>query len=1046
MPGMVSMLEGVRMEEVKTVGMADVQGGLKAEGRVVFVNEAVGSLSQGIPQGKASNEHHHHIAQQIDASRKPPPLLATLVPPKAPRSSRRAAATMLRGTGSTLDETPVISPMMRTDVIQRTSSEGSGSSGPGSKLWRLRTSIKKMGMNSSKEDKPWVHKSHSNLAESETNDSLLNETGSASNVLLENPESNFRQLQVLVQRMRSAPSGPNHVDAAYKEFAKIKDQCAALCRAILQEELKRARDIANGSEVIARRGSSIESPRSPSGLFDTRSSFSGRSLAEVVTGSVGKGPSTTDTWLSLIRDWKTCLESLTEAFKTSLADTYKSYERDATQEMVDALFASKRFRREAVHRMRNASVTRVMSADPQFFPRYEIRFRNYEKTKQEASDIRNLLQAGESGISPDRAIEEFPIAPHGDVILEFCNTNVESAINDPVLRFRVSSYMLAETSPIFARMFSGQASSLQLHDDDDISVLLPSAPTKYICKDGSEAKLYRMPQCELNRLGSLEILLHAAHMHNEKVPREISFEQFVAIAECCMRYKSTSPLELMVEHRWLPQWMHKGADDMPDGLLVISYAFGLRQLFARMSKTAILNLVDERELEAKPWPRKIKDKIWAVRCAKVAQVHACCISTAQEYIRPSSPHPPEQPESPSAQGSSRGSFLAATGPSTALTSVPRCPKGSHWCDATNLGWLMLVYNEMNLLCHIMLPNALSHLPASQPQPRSLAQIVEHLKKVPGAPAPVHRGGVCDPGPAFRAAVNDIYNSVSGLTLYDISGKSHGWALSKHREREPQTQLATGLGRMAMVDDHSHSVVTEFPEAVQLQIFGEIDELDDLHSAAMTSQSFYETYKKHELFLMRNILRQDRRRAGTLRRPVALSLSNAEEKILKTESDVLKAFPSRDGADAVTLHSDNEDDDEDYSDFDDDMSIYGSVAPSTHQSISSRGPQGLDQRRSIDPLRIRTGGSVRTPRPQTANSSAGGSPTTPRQVALEPSTVRSSSPAKPTVYLTEDINEPPLTEEEAHRILWPESAIRATAPLETNLLSGVEGLREKFRRT
>lgn len=681
------------------------------------------------------------------------------------------------------------------------------------------------------------------------------------------------------------------------------------------------------------------------------------------------------------------------------------------------------------------------------FPRYEIRFRNYEKVKQELNDIRQLLQSGESGISPDRQIDEYPITPRGDTVLEFLNPPIDaSTINDPVLRFRVSSHMLAETSPIFARMFSGHSGSLQVHDDDDVNALLPPPPTRYICKDGTEAKLYRMPQRELNTLGSIEILLHAAHMHNDKVPREVSFEQFVAIAECCMRYKSTSPLELMVEHRWLPQWMHKGADEMPDGLLVISYAFGLRQLFARMSKTAIMNLVDEKELNLKRWPQKIKDKIWAVRCAKVAQVNHCCINTVQEYIRPTFPRTPEV-ETPPPQDP-RGSFFAPVVPATPLTSIPRCPKGSHWCDATNLGWLMLVYNEMDLLLHIMRPNVLSHLANAPPRARSLAQMVDALRRIPSPATPVHRG-VCDPGPAFRAAVSDIYNSVSGLTLFEISGISHGWALSKHNQREPQTTLATGLGRMANVD-HNHSVVTEFPEIVRLRIFCNIDDLDDLHAVARVNRGFYDTYKKHELFLMRNILRMDRKRAGTLRRPMPLSISNAEEKVLKTESDVIKANPNPDAADAVTLRSDDEDE-EDYSDFEDDMSLYSSIAPSSLNRsvgrVSSIRSHGPDQRRSAEPLRIRTGSPngppITTPAPRSTGFS---SPTTPRQVPLDrPPPITATSPAKPTVTLTEDIDEPPLTEEEAHRILWPEAAIRAvSSPMIVQPPPGVEGIREKFR--
>lgn len=572
-----------------------------------------------------------------------------------------------------------------------------------------------------------------------------------------------------------------------------------------------------------------------------------------------------------------------------------------------------------------------------------------------------MLQAGESGISPDRNLEEFLIAPHGDAVLEFANTP-----DDPVLRFRVSSHMLSETSPIFARMFSGRSSSLELYDDDDIVAQLPPPPTKYACKDGTDAKLYRMPQRELNRESALEILLHAAHMHNERVPREITFEQFVAIAECCMLYKSTSPLELIVEHRWLPQWIHKGVDDMPDGLLVISYAFGLRQLFSRMSKTAILNLVDEKELQAKPWPQKIKDKIWAVRCAKIAQAHACCVSTAQEYLRPPSGTPTEELEAlPVTDPRS-----AANATATTLTSVPRCPKGSHWCDATNLGWLMLVYNEMNILSHLMRPNVLSHIPRAPPPARSLAQMVDILRSIPTPPTPVHRG-VCDPCPAFRAAINDIYNSVLGLTLFDISGKSHGWALSKHRESEPQNQLNKGLGRMAAADK-TYTVAAEFPESVRLRIMCEIVDLDDLHAAAMTSRAWYEVYKKHELFLMRNILRK-----GRTSFPVG-----AEEKVLKREADVMKT-EAKTEADGVTLCSDSDDDD--------DESLY---------SADSETVPG-------------------TPRPST-----------PRQV---------TEPTPKEAIVTTEIDEPPLTEDEARRILWPEEAIEAEPPAPME-----EGLREKFR--
>lgn len=167
--------------------------------------------------------------------------------------------------------------------------------------------------------------------------------------------------------MRAAPSGTSHVDQAYKEFTKIKDRCSTLCLAIMQEEIKPLRTSSSVTDTLIRQDSYTESPRSP-GMLDNRSSFSGRSLAEVFSaGGVNRlGIHGSELWMGPVRDWKVCVETLNDTFRTSLAETYKSYERDATHEMVEALFHNKKFRREAVNRMRNASVTRVLSADPQF--------------------------------------------------------------------------------------------------------------------------------------------------------------------------------------------------------------------------------------------------------------------------------------------------------------------------------------------------------------------------------------------------------------------------------------------------------------------------------------------------------------------------------------------------------------------------------------------------------------------------------------------------------------------------------------------------------
>jgi hypothetical protein len=57
---------------------------------------------------------------------------------------------------------------------------------------------------------------------------------------------------------------------------------------------------------------------------------------------------------------------LCETFKDSLVDTYKSYEHEATVELLELLFTSTKFRQDAINRVRNADITRFVAAYPQF--------------------------------------------------------------------------------------------------------------------------------------------------------------------------------------------------------------------------------------------------------------------------------------------------------------------------------------------------------------------------------------------------------------------------------------------------------------------------------------------------------------------------------------------------------------------------------------------------------------------------------------------------------------------------------------------------------
>lgn len=372
--------------------------------------------------------------------------------------------------------------------------------------------------------------------------------------------------------------------------------------------------------------------------IDPRSSLSGRDLSIAPQGKDrGTGLDNEQTrYLAAIRDWKACIEGLLEALRNSLAETYQNYEPDATAGMVEALFGDVDFRASAIQGMRNARIEKIFPKGEGFSgAKYDVRFRNYDRVKKDLVDITRVLRMGETGLFGERYVEDVEISPRGDVVLEFANKGADAGegwVPGPVLRFRVSSWMLAETSPVFARMFTDHANIVVWDDEDFDAQLPPSPPSPFTCRDGSEARLYRMPQRERDAETSLTILLHAAHMHNDEVPREVSFERFVAIAETCWRYRCTSPLEVFVEHGWLPQWIHMGSQEMPDGMLAISYVFGFRQLFARMSKTVVLNLEGEEEVWEKRPPRSVKERVLGLRRAKMGQVEDACETALREYL------------------------------------------------------------------------------------------------------------------------------------------------------------------------------------------------------------------------------------------------------------------------------------------------------------------------------------------------------------------------------------------------------------------------------
>ncbi|KAF7862697.1 hypothetical protein EAF04_007570 [Stromatinia cepivora] len=617
-------------------------------------------------------------------------------------------------------------------------------------------------------------------------------------------DPNYIQLQENVRRLRRALVGPEpkNVDATWEVYKRQREESLENCRKLIEK-----------SQEHHARNPSFESSIGP---LDTRSSLSSGS------GNDASLPfQINNQWLSAIRDYKAFQETLLNTLHTSLVVTYTAYEPDASQRQLEIFLADKEHRKSVITKWRDTSVRRVRSEKPEFFEKYKIRSLNFDKLKHDIEESESLFDTGHT---PNRVVRESVIYKNGDTILEFANRPSDSF---PIIRFRVSSHFLSpdDVSPLFFHMLSpGPNIPVSMMND------LPKAPSKIVGKDGIGVNVYRMPQMEPNNHETLALLLHAIHGHTQRLPRDdIDFPMFVSIADVCLRYRCTSPVELQVEYRWLPQWESRAAESNPEGLLLIAYTFGARDLFTRISRSIILNSKDDDDTQGTElWPQVIKDTIRTRRAIYMEQILDYCASVINEYLQ----RPRQNAERPVHVGSLE-------------LSTVRCPRGSHTCDATNLGWLMLVYNELGV-------SPLSPKPSSK---RSLKELIDCLRLMPSPPQ-THIG-VCDFAPNFRSKINDISNTIIGLTLHDVSGQ-HGWALSKGKG--PQDMASEEIFELpAQVSTKECIVEVEkvkeaTRDAVSLRILSLLDNLEDLHAAAMIDKTFYGAYIKNEGRLLRNIVK------------------------------------------------------------------------------------------------------------------------------------------------------------------------------------------------
>jgi hypothetical protein len=185
--------------------------------------------------------------------------------------------------------------------------------------------------------------------------------------------------------------------------------------------------------------------------------------------------------------------------------------------------------------------------------------------------------------------------------------------------------------------------------------------------------------------------------------------------------------------------------------------------------------------------------------------------------------------------------------------------------------------ELDMLSAVVPSPVFFH--ASAPQNRSLLEIINSLCLITSPPQ--CHGGICDFAPVFRTAIKDIYESISGLTLFDVSGK-HGWALSKNANpsSRPQNPLqhqngnSSGTQGGELMQEQLFEIAARkryapgdlhyrrsFPtvgllrdgdddddgddDIVYFKILRLLDNPRDLRAAALINRRFYRSYLRNE---------------------------------------------------------------------------------------------------------------------------------------------------------------------------------------------------------
>ncbi|KAI9803607.1 MAG: hypothetical protein M1825_001950 [Sarcosagium campestre] len=361
-------------------------------------------------------------------------------------------------------------------------------------------------------------------------------------------------------------------------------------------------------------------------------------------------------------------------------------------------------------------------------------------------------------VTPSTTTLELVIAQNGDLVIDMAST--------PSARFRVSSQVLTQASPFFDYVLNpyhpGELSTRGPPPPDLEANIPRKKPVRMSDTSLTVMHLTMHPDMTIQ---SFTTFLYAAHLRNDKVPRNIEFQEFVDIAVTCHVYKCTAPVEMWVELVWLPSWRDHVAGKGYEDFLFISYVFGLHSLFEIYSKSLVL------KLRGKNWPepsRKLPQEVWRVfrdmRARKLKEILDCCRDTMHTYLPP----PGSRPVSLAQDDSAGGIVELKNADALRLQRPTRCVQGSHECDATNLGILMMVMNEVGILLAVLDEKKEEHF--TYWEINSLSQILSKLCAAPSAASPQICSRACDYAPSFRNQMCAIYNSVKGPTVRETNAR------------------------------------------------------------------------------------------------------------------------------------------------------------------------------------------------------------------------------------------------------------------------------------